>query len=64
MHLSFLNEKGEFLSAEDGMKVLWILLKKMILILSTVDSSGSLDYDETWGAKHIDLVLELKPCLM
>ncbi|MBK8883243.1 MAG: phosphoglucosamine mutase [Bacteroidales bacterium] len=56
--LKLLNENGEFLSADDGMKVLDIAAREDFNFAG-VDSSGSLDYDETWVTKHIDLVLGL-----
>jgi len=57
--LKLLNEKGEFLSSQDGMKVLEIAAKEDFDFAST-DSTGSLEYDDTWGKKHIDMVLALK----
>lgn len=57
--LKLLNEKGEFLSGNDGLKVLEIAEKDDFNFLPD-DSSGSLEYDNTWGQKHIDQVLGLK----
>lgn len=56
--LKLLNEKGEFLSAEDGMKVLEIAAAEDFNFIST-ELIGSLERDETWGKKHIDLILAL-----
>ena len=58
MHLNCLNEEGEFLSADDGMKVLEIAAKEDFNFAG-VDSAGALEHDETWTQKHIDQVLGL-----
>jgi phosphomannomutase len=57
--LKLLNERGEFLSADDGMTVLDIAAKED-LDFAAVDSAGALDNDESWTAKHIEHVLGLK----
>lgn len=57
--LKLLNEKGEFLSSDDGMKVLEIAANEDFNFLST-DLTGNLVTDDTWTKKHIDLVLGLK----
>jgi len=57
--LKLLNEKGEFLSAQDGMKVLEIAASEDFVFISN-DLTGSIENDETWTKKHIDLILELK----
>ena len=57
--LKLLNEKGEFLSAKDGMKVLEIAASEDFNFISN-DLTGSLEYDETWAKKHIDLIIALK----
>jgi phosphomannomutase len=57
--LKLLNEKGEFLSAQDGMKVLEIAANEDFNFISN-DLTGSLVTDDTWGKKHIDLILALK----
>ena len=57
--LKLLNEKGEFLSAEDGMKVLEIADSENFNFVPN-DLSGSLDHNDTWGKKHIELILALK----
>ena len=57
--LKLLNEAGEFLSSEDGMKVLELAAEEDFNFVSH-DFTGSLDYDSTWGQKHIDQVLALK----
>jgi phosphomannomutase len=56
--LKLLNEKGEFLSGPDGMKVLEIAAGEDFNFVSN-DFTGSLEFDETWGQKHIDLILTL-----
>lgn len=56
--LKLLNEEGEFLSADDGMKVLEIAAAEDFDFVG-VDSTGSLEYDDTWTKKHIDQVLGL-----
>ncbi len=55
--LKLLNEKGEFLSSDDGMKVLEIADKEDFEFVH-VDSTGSLVHDDTWGKRHIDQILE------
>lgn len=57
--LKLLNEKGEFLSSKDGQEVLSIAAKDDYNFKST-ELSGSLVYDESWGVKHIEKILELK----
>jgi phosphomannomutase len=57
--LKLLNEKGEFLSAPDGLQVLDIAANDDFNFVPD-DFSGSLEYDNTWGQKHIDQVLGLK----
>jgi phosphomannomutase len=56
--LKLLNEKGEFLSAEEGKMVLEIASDEDFIFVS-VDETGSLDYDDKWGQKHIDQILAL-----
>ncbi len=57
--LKLLNEKGEFLSAEDGLNVLDIASREDFTFVPT-EKTGSLEEDGSWGKKHIDLVLALK----
>lgn len=57
--LKLLNEKGEFLSASDGMTVLEIAAREDFNFIS-LDLTGSLETDDSWGRKHIDQVLALK----
>jgi phosphomannomutase len=57
--LKLLNEKGEFLSAQDGLEVLSIAEKDDFRFLPT-ELSGSVNTDDTWGLKHIDMILALK----
>jgi len=56
--LKLINEKGEFLSARDGMEVLEIAAREDFNFISN-DLVGSLEHDDTWGKKHIDLILAL-----
>ena len=57
--LKLLNEKGEFLSAQDGLNVLEIADKEDFNFISN-DLTGSLVLDDSWDKKHIDQVLGLK----
>ena len=57
--LKLLNEDGEFLSSDEGMKVLDIAANEDFVFVSN-DLTGSLESDGTWGAKHIDQILNLK----
>lgn len=57
--LKLLNEKGEFLSADDGMKVLEIAASENFNFISN-DLTGTINLDDTWARKHIDLILSLK----
>ena len=57
--LKLLNEKGEFLSAQDGMTVLEIADKEDFDFISN-DLTGTIVQDDTWGKRHIDLILALK----
>ena len=57
--LKLVNEKGEFLSAQDGMQVLEIAASEDFNFISN-DLTGSLVNDDSWGKKHIDQILALK----
>ena len=57
--LKLLNEKGEFLSAQDGLNVLEIAGREDFNFISN-DLTGSLVLDDSWDKKHIDQVLGLK----
>jgi phosphomannomutase len=57
--LKLLNERGEFLSGDDGLKVLGIADKEDF-IFSGVDAAGSLEHDDTWTKRHIEMVLDLE----
>jgi phosphomannomutase len=57
--LKLLNEKGEFLSAKDGMEVLAIAASEDFNFISH-DLTGSLNLDDSWGGRHIDMILALK----
>ncbi len=54
--LKLLNEKGEFLSSDDGQKVLEIATSEDF-VFAPVDLAGYLTYDDSWGQKHIDQIL-------
>lgn len=56
--LKLLNEEGEFLSAEDGNRVLDIAAREDFSF-ADIDSVGSVKQDRLWSKKHIDLVLKL-----
>ena len=56
--LKLLNEKGEFLSSSDGMEVLDIAACEDF-VFATVDQTGSVTTDNSWGQKHIDQILGL-----
>jgi phosphomannomutase len=57
--LKLLNEKGEFLSAADGLKVLEIADNEDFNF-SPAELSGSCEKDDTWNSRHIEQVLNLK----
>ena len=57
--LKLLTEAGEFLSAAEGNEVLYIADREDF-VFNPVDSIGTLDFDDSWGRKHIDLILKLK----
>lgn len=57
--LKLLNEKGEFLSDDDGKEIL-SLAEKEDFNFAEYDSAGSLSCDDTWKQKHIDSVLKLE----
>jgi len=55
--LKLLNEHGEFLSAADGEKVLEIASEEAFGFAS-FDRLGTYQSDDTWGGKHIDMILK------
>jgi len=57
--LKLLNEKGEFLNAEEGNEILRIAEAEEF-IYADVDHIGSYREDDTYNQKHIDSVLALK----
>jgi len=57
--LKLLNEKGEFLSAADGASVLE-LAENEDFSFSSQNEMGSVDFDDSWGARHIEQVLQLE----
>lgn len=56
--LKLLNEKGEFLSAKDGVEVLDLASSENFEFVQTLQE-GKLTTDQSWGQKHIDQVLKL-----
>jgi phosphomannomutase len=56
--LKLLNAKGEFISAEDGQKVLQ-LAKKTDLQFAEISSLGSYKKDDSYIDRHIQLILDL-----
>lgn len=57
--LKLLNEKGEFLSAKDGEKVLRIAEEEDFEFPVSA-KQGSLRHDRSWNRKHINSILDLK----
>ncbi len=57
--LKLLGSDGEFLSAEEGAKVLEIAAKEDFSFVSD-DKRGAIEPDASWGDRHISMVLELK----
>jgi phosphomannomutase len=57
--LKLLNENGEFLSAADGTRVLE-LAEAEDFCFATHSEMGSVDFDDSWGARHIEQVLQLE----
>ena len=57
--LKLLTAEGEFLTASEGNEVLDIAYREDFEF-NSVDMQGSLDHDDTWGRKHIDMILGLK----
>ncbi|MCB0736304.1 MAG: phosphoglucosamine mutase [Bacteroidetes bacterium] len=55
--LKLLNEKGEFISSEEGNELL-SMIKNGKFSFADVDHLGSTVSDNTWIDKHIDLILE------
>ena len=57
--LKLLNEKGEFLSAEDGNEVLELAESEKFDFVPS-GKEGSLKIDDTWGDRHIKKVIGLE----
>jgi len=57
--LKLLNEDGEFLSSADGSQVLELAAAEDFNFVSD-DDRGSLEFDDSWGKKHIEKVLAMK----
>ena len=57
--LKLLNEKGEFISAEDGAELLKIIEKDQFSFCE-IDSIGSVKMDSSYFEKHINEVINLK----
>lgn len=56
--LKLLNGKGEFLSAKDGEEVLSIAAAEDF-DFNQAGEEGSLVFDQSWGQKHIEMVLNM-----
>lgn len=56
--LKLLNEKGEFISAEDGEEVLSRAVSEEFQY-AEVDDLGKVDFDDVWIDKHIDMIMDL-----
>jgi len=56
--LKLLNEKGEFLSAKEGLEILELAEKEDFNFVAD-SATGSLESDDSWGQKHIDKILAL-----
>jgi phosphomannomutase len=56
--LKLLNEKGEFLSASDGNEVLKLASDEDFNFAPN-DKMGTVKSDNSWGEKHIELILKL-----
>jgi phosphomannomutase len=56
--LKFLNDKGEFISAEDGKHILDTIARKTY-IFQTVENLGHISYPEGTLERHIDKILAL-----
>jgi phosphomannomutase len=56
--LKLLNEKGEFISGNDGQEVLEIAQNEAF-IFAEVDDLGQETFDDTYLKKHIDAILDL-----
>lgn len=56
--LKLLNEKGEFLSSADGLKVLELAAADNFSYAGD-EQRGSLKFDDSWGEKHIESVMSL-----
>jgi phosphomannomutase len=57
--LKFLNDKGEFISGQDGSDVLQLIEDKAIDYVD-VDSLGSYEYKDGYIQKHIDAMFDLE----
>jgi phosphomannomutase len=57
--LKLLNERGEFLSAEEGDEILQIASSEDFNF-APVDQTGSITSDSSWGEKHIKMILNLR----
>lgn len=57
--LKLLNERGEFLSGDDGQEIL-LIAEKGDFNFADVHSLGTISYDDSYIDKHIQSVLDLK----
>ncbi|MCJ7446898.1 MAG: phosphoglucosamine mutase [Bacteroidales bacterium] len=56
--LKLLNENGEFLSSDDGQEILALAASEDFNFV-TLDRTGSVSADNSWGQKHINQILNL-----
>lgn len=57
--LKLVGKEGEFISAEEGARVLELAEKEDFSFVSD-ENRGTLETDDNWGERHIDMVLSLK----
>jgi phosphomannomutase len=57
--LKLLNDKGEFISGNDGAEVLEIAQNENF-VFADVNHLGTVKYDDSYLKKHIDIILKLK----
>jgi phosphomannomutase len=57
--LKLLNENGEFLSSKEGLEILELAEKEDFNFVPDSET-GTLESDDSWGQKHIDMILALK----
>ena len=57
--LKLLNEKGEFISGEDGQEILEIA-EAEDFVFAEFSRIGKIDFDSSWAEKHAELILAMK----